>query len=471
MSSAHFQSDRLFYVADRALHQSAASKLIKKGCVATAPCYAAFCLASQRTSNKQGNCPCISIRSATCLPSTSPIISQMSVSDFQPVLRRIVEYCQQYHLHHHSINGQNDSTSATQTDLPILADLQTTIRVLADENASVPAQFAGLLTALSVAGLDRNELVIKTFVQGILSQWNLGAGLVDRRSQKHDPAVNPICDIVGTGGDGFNTFNVSTTAAIVAAGAGVKVCKHGNRASSSASGSADLLMAVGIPLDALGPSQVAQLIEDPALDFNFLFSPKFYPIFARLSPIRKALGFPTIFNLLGPLLNPARPDRLIIGVTKPELGPIFCRVLHLCGSSKSWVVCSEEGLDEISTAGETSLWRLESDGSIRHQRISPTETFGLPCHSLDLLTGQSAQENLQMLYDLLDGKIETAKHKAILDFVLLNASALLVLAGKTDDFKQGVQLARNSLLSGKAKAAVNSFKVKAQAIASLGSKA
>ncbi|PLW06917.1 hypothetical protein PCASD_24012 [Puccinia coronata f. sp. avenae] len=377
----------------------------------------------------------------------------MSVSDFQPVLWKIVEYCQQYHLHHHAINGQNDSTSATQTNLPILADLQTTMQVLADENASVPAQFAGLLTALSVAGLDRNELVIKTFMQGILLQWNLGAGLVDCRSQQHNPAVNPICDIVGTGGDGFNTFN------------------HGNRASSSALGSANLLMALGTPLDALGPSQVAQLIEDPTLDFDFLFSPNFYPIFARLSLIRKALGFPTIFNLLGPLLNPARLDRLIIGVTKPDLGPIFCSVLHLCGSSKSWVVCSEEDLDEISTTGETSLWRLELDGSICHQRISPTETFGLPCHSLDLLTGQLAQENLQMLYDLLDRKSETVKHKAILDFVLLNASALLVLAGKTDDFKQGVQLARNSLLSGKAKAAVNSFKDKAQAIASLGLKA
>ncbi|PLW09104.1 hypothetical protein PCANC_07519 [Puccinia coronata f. sp. avenae] len=326
----------------------------------------------------------------------------MSVSDFQPVLWKIVEYCQQYHLHHHAINGQNNSTSATQTNLPILADLQTTIQVLANENASVPAQFAGLLTALSVAGLDRNKLVIKTFMQGILSQWNLGAGLVDCRSQQHNPAVNPICDIVGTGGDGFNTFN------------------HGNQASSSASGSANLLMALGTPLDALGPLQVAQLIEDPTLDFNFLFSPNFYPIFACLSPIHKALGFPTIFNLLGLLLNPAWLDRLIIGVTKPDLGPIFCSVLHLCGSSKSWVL---------------------------------------------------AQENLQMLYDLLDRKSETVKHKAILDFVLLNASALLVLAGKTDDFKQGVQLARNSLLSGKAKAAVNSFKDKAQAIASLGLKA
>jgi anthranilate phosphoribosyltransferase len=132
-------------------------------------------------------------------------------------------------------------------------------------------------------------------------------------------------------------------------------------------------MALGTPLDALGPSQVAQLIEDPTLDFNFLFSPNFYPIFACLSPIHKALGFPTIFNLLGLLLNPAWLDRLIIGVTKPDLGPIFCSVLHLCGSSKSsWVVCSEEGLDEISTMGETSLWRLKLDGSICHQCISPT---------------------------------------------------------------------------------------------------
>ncbi|POW11616.1 hypothetical protein PSTT_05107, partial [Puccinia striiformis] len=375
----------------------------------------------------------------------------MSLSDFQPVLRRIVEYCQQCHQQQPVIG----KPSPNEDDLPILADLQTTIRILADENASVPTQFAGLLTALTVAGLDRNEQIIKTFVQAILSQWNLGAGVVDRRPPHHNPAVNPICDIVGTGGDGFNTFNVSTTAAIVAAGAGVKVCKHGNRASSSASGSADLLMAVGIPLDALGPSQVSQLIQDPELDFAFLYSPKFYPIFARLSPIRKSLGFPTIFNLLGPLLNPARPDRLIIGVTKPELGPIFCRVLQLCGSSKSWVVCSEEGLDEISTAGETSLWRLESDGSIVHERISPTKTFGLPCHSIDLLTGESAQANLQMLNDLLDGDFKTKKHEAILDFSC---------PGKTNDFKEGVKLARDSLVSGKAKATIHSFREKAQSL-------
>ncbi|KAA1115270.1 anthranilate phosphoribosyltransferase [Puccinia graminis f. sp. tritici] len=396
-------------------------------------------------------------------------------SDFQPVLRKIVEFCQQYTQpqghQNQPVNGNAAQNGLKHDHLPILADLQTTIQILADEKTSVPIQFAGLLTALTVSGLDRNERVIKTFVQEILSRWNLGAGLVDRRPPEHDPSVNPICDIVGTGGDGFNTFNVSTTAAIVAAGAGVKVCKHGNRASSSASGSADLLMALGIPLDRLDPSQVAQLIQDPELDFAFLFSAKFYPIFARLSPIRKSLGFPTIFNLLGPLLNPVRPDRLIIGVTKPELGPIFCRVLQLCGSSGSWVVCSEEGLDEISTAGETSLWKLESDGSIIHQRISPTQTFGLPSHSLDLLTGESAQENLQMLHDLLDGNFSTKKHEAILDFVLMNAAALIVLSGKTDDFKEGVKLARDSLVSGKAKATINSFKDKANSIALDGSQA
>ncbi|POW08611.1 hypothetical protein PSHT_09499 [Puccinia striiformis] len=391
----------------------------------------------------------------------------MSLSDFQPVLRRIVEYCQQCHQQQPVIG----KPSPNEDDLPILADLQTTIRILADENASVPTQFAGLLTALTVAGLDRNEQIIKTFVQAILSQWNLGAGVVDRRP--------PITILPSTR---------SATSLVLVAMASIRstYClslkrptglmfpplfflrslthQHGNRASSSASGSADLLMAVGIPLDALGPSQVSQLIQDPELDFAFLYSPKFYPIFARLSPIRKSLGFPTIFNLLGPLLNPARPDRLIIGVTKPELGPIFCRVLQLCGSSKSWVVCSEEGLDEISTAGETSLWRLESDGSIVHERISPTKTFGLPCHSIDLLTGESAQANLQMLNDLLDGDFKTKKHEAILDFVLLNASALIVLSGKTNDFKEGVKLARDSLVSGKAKATIHSFREKAQSL-------
>ncbi|MBW0538769.1 hypothetical protein O181_078484 [Austropuccinia psidii MF-1] len=384
----------------------------------------------------------------------SLVSAPMASTALQPSLRRIVEFSQ----------GYLDSNSSSD-DLTILEDLKTAIKSLNDDNDSYPVQFSSLLTALAVSGLDKNEKVIQTFVQEILSGWNLGRGSVDQRPSHANTSTLPICDIVGTGGDGFNTFNVSTTVAIVAAGAGVKVCKHGNRASSSASGSADLLMALGVPLQKLQPSHVAKLVQDPEMNFNFLFSPTFYPIFARLSPIRKTLGFPTIFNLLGPLLNPARPDRLLIGVTKPALGPIFCRVLKLCGLSHSWVVCSEEGLDEISTAGETSLWKLASDGSITHQRLSPQTTFGLPSHPLSKLIGESAQDNLNMLHDLLDGRFETDRHRAILDFVLINTSAFLVLAGKTDDFKEGVRLAKSSLLSGKAKAAIYRFRDHAQELA------
>lgn len=385
----------------------------------------------------------------------------MSLAKVHSILPRILEFCQRYHL---QSSGSGSSTPAATDDhhdlSSFLTDLQAMIQILSDPHSDPTVQFASLLTALRVSGLDRNQEVINTFVQSISSQWNLGFGLVDQRPVAHDPHLDPVCDIVGTGGDGFNTFNVSTTAAIVAAAAGVRVSKHGNRASSSNSGSADLIMALGIPLDRLEASQVAQLIQDPDCHFNFLFSTKYYPIFARLSPIRKSLGFPTIFNLLGPLLNPARPDRLIIGVSNPSLGPTFCKALQLTGRSQSWVVCSQEGLDEISTAGETSLWRLAADGSIIHELISPQETFGLPTHPIDLLTGESVQHNLTIFKELFDAEIKTPKHQAILDFVLMNTSALLVLAGKTRDFKDGVALARHTLMSGQARRLVESYRQK-----------
>lgn len=367
-------------------------------------------------------------------------------AEFKRSLRAIVDFCREHRA------------DVTPVELTIADDLRATLRGLNDQGTGSAEEVASLLTALSVSGLDLEERVLNIFVDEILKSWNVGVGIVDQR----DEADAPICDIVGTGGDGFDTFNVSTTAAIVAAGAGVKIRKHGNRASSSSSGSADILMASGVPLAQLDPPQIAELLKDKEMTFSFIFSPKFYPIFARLSPIRKSLGFPTIFNRLGPLLNPARPDRLIIGVANRALGPIFCRVLQLRGFWHAWVVCGDEGLDEISTAGGTSLWKLVPDGSVVHEELTPEESFGLARHPISQVKGGSCEENLEMLEDLLGNRIRSERHEAILDFVLMNTSALLVLSGRAADLKEGVRLGRESLKSGNAKAALERFKTGAQ---------
>lgn len=182
------------------------------------------------------------------------------------------------------------------------------------------------------------------------------------------------CDIVGTGGDGKDTYNVSTTAAIVVAGIdpssddlGIKVVKHGNRASSSTSGSADLLMALSIPLTSLAPSFLPPLAAQ--LPFTFLFAPLFHPAMAALAPLRRDLGFPTIFNLLGPLVNPCAPSRMVVGVPRRSLGRTYAEALGIVGVKRAWVVCGREGLDEISIEGETDVWDLGADGKVEESTL------------------------------------------------------------------------------------------------------
>ncbi|CAH7671263.1 anthranilate phosphoribosyltransferase [Phakopsora pachyrhizi] len=332
-------------------------------------------------------------------------------------------------------------------------------------------RLSSLLTSISLTGLDKHPKLIATFVDEIFGNWNHGNS-DGVKIHEIDRSARPICDIVGTGGDGFNTFNVSTTAAIVAAGAGLKVCKHGNRASSSASGSADLLITLGIPLDRLTPHQVSSLVKDPETDFSFLFSQTFYPIFKKLGPIRKSLGFPTIFNRLGPLLNPIRPDRMIIGISDPKLGPTYCEVLKVLGLNHSWVVCGDKGLDEISTSGPTSLWKLnEKDGTVEHLELDPVKSFGLSYHPMERLITKDPKDSLKTLDLLLDHSGDQnfcgdINQIAKLDFVLMNASALLVLGGSANDYKQGVELARESLRSGRAREALEKFKVKSLTVVS-----
>ncbi|GAA99954.1 uncharacterized protein L969DRAFT_96570 [Mixia osmundae IAM 14324] len=316
--------------------------------------------------------------------------------------------------------------------------------ITARESAVPATQLSAFLTALKAYGLDRRSDIIAASAQVLRSR-----ALAIVLAQSNELDESPICDIVGTGGDGHNTFNVSTSAALVAAGAGCRVCKHGNRAASSSSGSADILLSAGAPITELPATALASLTSS----FIFLFAPLYHPAMVRVAPVRRELGFSTIFNILGPLVNPARPECMIVGVHSRYLGEQFVRALASLSVRRAWVVCGAEGLDEISPAGETHVWSLHG-GAIQEQTIAPAD-FGLTAHSLEAVRGGTPAENAVILSALLQG--ELAPSDAIENFVVMNAAALIMLAGRANTLLEGVSLARESIRSGRAKRALDDF--------------
>ncbi|KAF7358882.1 Anthranilate phosphoribosyltransferase, TrpD [Mycena sanguinolenta] len=284
------------------------------------------------------------------------------------------------------------------------------------------------------------------------------AAVLRERSLKanvEEPGADFIVDIVGTGGDGHNLFNVSTTAGIVAAGAGARVIKHGSKASTSSSGSADLLQALGCRFTA--PASGAASTPIPRIPFTFILAPHYNPSLASMRPYRKSLPFRTMFNVLGPLLNPARPQGMVLGVAEREIGYAFASSLRDGGVERALVVCGYEKLDEISCAGPTYAWEL-LNGQIAEKTLSP-ELFGLERHPLGTVAGGSPQENADTFRKLLTSGTEIPESlKPVLDFVLINASALLVVAGLAENYTHGVKLALESITSGKAWAALQTFR-------------
>jgi len=250
-------------------------------------------------------------------------------------------------------------------------------------------------------------------------------------------------DIVGTGGDKSGSYNVSTATALVVAGCGVKVAKHGNRALSSRSGSADALKMLGVNIDA-PPLRIARAIEQA--NIGFMFAPLHHPAMRAVGPARVELGIRTIFNILGPLCNPARCRQHLIGVFSPQwLEPVAQSLIKL-GSQSFWVVHGD-GLDEITTAGETQIVAYDR-GKLTHFSLTP-EQAGLQRATLQELQGGAPADNAHALSALLAGE-----KGAYRDIVLINAAAALVIANKTDDLKQGVEMARQSIDSGAARAAL-----------------
>ena len=304
-----------------------------------------------------------------------------------------------------------------------------------------PEQIAAFLAALHVRGESRDEL------SGFLDSLRELSIPVPAKREK-------LFDTCGTGGDGAQTFNISTAAAFVLAACGVPVAKHGNRSVSSRSGSADVLEALGIRIDAT-PEITARNID--TLGFGFLFAPLYHPALSKVAPIRRALEVRTVFNVLGPLANPARVRRQVMGVYDVALLERLAELLRESGTEEAMVVASEDGLDEITLGGTTRIAHLKG-GEIRLRSVQP-EDFGLARAPVDHLKGGDARENAKVIERILAGEETGAKR----DVVLANASAALFVAGVASDFRDGVIIAKEAIVSGRASRVLTSLKEVADA--------
>ncbi len=291
---------------------------------------------------------------------------------------------------------------------------------------ATPSQMGGLLMALRVRGETVEEIT--------------GAVTTMRAKMLGVKAPPDAVDVVGTGGDASGSFNISTCAAFIVAGAGVPVAKHGNRALSSRSGAADVLQALGVNIE-LTADQVGACIRDAGI--GFMFAPAHHPAMKNVGPTRVELGTRTIFNLLGPLSNPARVKRQMIGTFSKQWVEPMAQVLKNLGAESIWVVHGSDGLDEITTAGPTTVAALEN-GKIRAFEVSP-EDAGLPRSKPEALRGGDAEHNAKALLDVLKGKQSPFR-----DVAILNAAAALIVAGKAKDLKQGAMIAAKSIESGEA---------------------
>jgi len=301
------------------------------------------------------------------------------------------------------------------------------------EGAATPAQIGGFLMALRTRGESVAEYA--------------AAAAVMRAHCVPVKAPEGAMDIVGTGGDGKHTLNISTATAFVVAGAGVPVAKHGNRNLSSKSGTADVQSALGINV-MVGPGVVEKAIAEAGI--GFMMAPMHHPATRHVGPVRVELGSKTIFNILGPLTNPANVKRQLTGAFAPDLIFPMAETLQQLGSEKAWLVHGSDGTDEITICGPTAVAALEDD-QITSREIHP-EDAGLPVHSFRDILGGTPEENARAMIALLEGAAGAYR-----DAVLLNAAAALVVADKADDLKAGVEQARESIDSGKAKRAVETL--------------
>ncbi len=308
-------------------------------------------------------------------------------------------------------------------------------------------ELSPVMTAALIAGLRTKKETIGeiTAAAQVMREFSVKVEVADKQH---------MVDIVGTGGDGAHTFNISTCAMFVIAAAGGKVSKHGGRSVSSKSGSADAMEALGISL-ALNPAQIAQCIEQTGI--GFMFAPNHHPAMKNVAPVRKELGVRTIFNILGPLTNPAGAPNILLGVFHPDLVGIMVRALQRLGAEHAIVVHGKDGLDEVSLGAATLVGELK-DGVIREYEIHP-EDFGLQMVSTRALQVETPEQSRNMLLGVLEGQPGPA-----CDIVLLNAGAALYAADVAPSIADGIALARQALDSGAAKAKLDQLVTVAHAL-------
>jgi anthranilate phosphoribosyltransferase len=293
---------------------------------------------------------------------------------------------------------------------------------------ATPAQISAFLIALRLKGETVDEI----------------AGLASQMRAKATPVKvsGPAIDIVGTGGDGAGTFNVSTAAAFVVAGVGLKVAKHGNRAMSSQCGSADILEALGVKID-LSAESVAECIENAGI--GFMFAQVFHPSMKHAAPVRKEIGIRTVFNILGPLTNPAGVEHILLGVPSEEVGTKIAAVLKRLGIKHGLVVHGKDGLDEISISGKSIIWDVTQEKVASPYAVAPRD-FGFDKADFGEIKGGTPQENAATLTRILEGE-----KSALRNMVVMNAAAGLIAGNAVADLKKAVKLAEESIDSGQAK--------------------
>ncbi len=289
------------------------------------------------------------------------------------------------------------------------------------------AQLGSFLTALRLKGESTEEIAgMATVMREFALKVNVDGMLVDS---------------VGTGGDGLNTFNISTAAAFVAAGAGLKVAKHGNRAASGTCGSADLLEELGVKIE-LSPEGVERCINESGI--GFMFAQAFHPSMRHAGPVRREIGIRTVFNILGPLTNPAGAQSMLVGVAFPELSEQMAAVLNLLDTHHSIMVHGEGGLDEMTLSGDTSVWEVDG-GKVSNWTLSVADT-GLPVTPIAAVRGGDRAANAKTMRELLDGAGGPVR-----DYVLLNSAGVLLVGDLVSNIRDGVQMAAQAIDSGSAK--------------------
>ncbi|MGC9157605.1 MAG: anthranilate phosphoribosyltransferase [Terracidiphilus sp.] len=334
-----------------------------------------------------------------------------------------------------------------------MSQLKEWLRPLAEEGTALTREQASIVLEEILAGsaqqVETAALVAVLATRG--EQAAELAGFVDAMRRHATPLPftaeerERLVDVVGTGGGGPLTFNISSGAALVAAAAGARVAKHGNRAITSRCGAADVLEALGVPIE-MSPELAVECLRETG--FTFLFAPLYHPAMKAVGPVRQMLGFRTIFNLCGPLTNPAGARTQVIGVLAPSKVLLVGRTLSTLGAKRAFVVHGSDGIDELTTTGESIVARVEEsetgESTLKAARVTP-EMAGVPRARLDQFIGGDVKTNAALLYDVLTG-VGGARR----EIVLLNAAAALVAAGVAGDLKEGVQVSAEAIDSGQA---------------------